>query len=91
MKFLTTEPFFVSFHPDISPCQSSPCIRGGTCNVESDGYSCDCPPFYSGRHCEGKYKKSQALYYSLNNTCVLGRERGEEYFDDFPNPIFRNI
>ena len=59
---LTTGPFFVSFHSDISPCQSSPCIRGGTCNVESNGYSCDCPPFNSGRHYEGKYKKPQTLY-----------------------------
>ena len=41
------------FRSDFSPCQSSPCVNGGTCNVDSDGYSCDCLPFHSGRHCEG--------------------------------------
>ena len=81
--------FYLSFFSDVSPCQSSPC-RGGTCNVESDGYSCDCLLFYSGRRCEGKYKKSQALYYSLNNTCVPGRQRGKS-ISIFSNPIFKNI
>ena len=76
MTFLTTSPFFsLLFHSDFSPCQSSPCIRGGKCNVESDAYSCDCLPFYSGRNCDGKYK---TRHFSLNRAKVApGRASGE--------------
>ena len=81
MKFLTTEPFFVSFHLDISPCQSSPCIRGGKCNVQSDGYSCDCLLFYSGRHCEGKYKKISGIILYFEQYMCTREGEGEEYFD----------
>merc|ERR1711871_1475958 len=36
------------------PClPEDPCMNGGTCiNYETQGYSCSCPPGYSGDHCQ---------------------------------------
>uniref|UniRef100_A0A8D3BAC5 Pikachurin n=1 Tax=Scophthalmus maximus TaxID=52904 RepID=A0A8D3BAC5_SCOMX len=34
------------------PCVESPCANGGTCRPKWDGYECDCPLGYDGRHCQ---------------------------------------
>uniref|UniRef100_A0A674CHF7 EGF like, fibronectin type III and laminin G domains n=1 Tax=Salmo trutta TaxID=8032 RepID=A0A674CHF7_SALTR len=34
------------------PCVQSPCANGGTCRPKWDGYECDCPLGYDGRHCQ---------------------------------------
>ncbi|RVE68136.1 hypothetical protein OJAV_G00088770 [Oryzias javanicus] len=34
------------------PCVDSPCANGGTCRPKWDGYECDCPLGYDGRHCQ---------------------------------------
>ena len=40
------------------PCESSPCIHGGTCvNTDLDEYQCLCTVEYIGLRCEiGKFK-----------------------------------
>ncbi|KAI9547745.1 hypothetical protein NQZ68_015011 [Dissostichus eleginoides] len=35
-----------------NPCQTNPCLHGGSCLQEGDGYSCYCPQGYSGESCE---------------------------------------
>ncbi|KAM4616582.1 pikachurin [Polymixia lowei] len=34
------------------PCVDNPCANGGTCRPKWDGYECDCPLGYDGRHCQ---------------------------------------
>lgn len=36
----------------VSPCDSNPCINGGSCSIQYNGYMCTCPTFYSGINCE---------------------------------------
>ncbi|XP_039983784.1 neurocan core protein isoform X2 [Xiphias gladius] len=35
-----------------NPCQTNPCLHGGSCLQEGDGYSCYCPQGFSGESCE---------------------------------------
>ncbi|XP_010780370.1 pikachurin [Notothenia coriiceps] len=34
------------------PCVESPCANGGSCRPKWDGYECDCPLGYDGKHCQ---------------------------------------
>lgn len=40
------------FAVDSNPCQTNPCLHGGSCLQEGDGYSCYCPQGFSGESCE---------------------------------------
>ncbi|XP_067423513.1 protocadherin Fat 2 [Emydura macquarii macquarii] len=35
-----------------SPCESKPCLHGGTCILSKTGYTCHCPDWYLGERCE---------------------------------------
>ncbi|XP_070538323.1 fibropellin-1-like [Ptychodera flava] len=40
-------------------CQQYPCSNGGTCiphDDDEDGYTCNCPDWYTGDHCENEIK-----------------------------------
>ncbi|XP_027622797.1 sushi, nidogen and EGF-like domain-containing protein 1 [Tupaia chinensis] len=47
-------------------CASGPCHNGGTCFHYIGKYKCDCPPGFSGRHCE------TAPSPCFRNPCVNG-------------------
>lgn len=34
------------------PCRTNPCVHGGSCLQEGDGYSCYCPQGFTGESCE---------------------------------------
>ncbi|KAL3856809.1 hypothetical protein ACJMK2_011526 [Sinanodonta woodiana] len=36
----------------INPCNSSPCLNGGTCRVAGTGFTCSCPIDWSGNLCQ---------------------------------------
>jgi len=35
-----------------SVCDSDPCMNGGACNEDNDGYTCTCGARYTGDACE---------------------------------------
>ena len=53
-------------HADINECSSSPCVNGGTCVDQVNGYVCICKPGYSGWSCE-----SSKCLISVGVTCCL--------------------
>lgn len=36
------------------PCQSNPCLNGGTCNNNGKSFTCTCLATYTGRRCESE-------------------------------------
>ena len=41
-----------SFYIDINECFSNPCLNGGTCVDQVNGYVCSCQPGYIGTNCQ---------------------------------------
>lgn len=51
-KSLPLSPTLSVFAVEKNPCQTNPCLHGGSCLQEGDGYSCYCPQGFSGESCE---------------------------------------
>ena len=48
-------------------CDSLPCLNGGTCNEDENGYTCTCGQGYSGDNCdEGRFN----YVFLLSNDCT---------------------
>ncbi|XP_014890299.1 neurocan core protein [Poecilia latipinna] len=53
-----------------NPCQTSPCLHGGSCLEEGDSYSCYCPQGYSGENCEIDIDDCQSNPCQNGGTCI---------------------
>uniref|UniRef100_A0A665UIK9 EGF like, fibronectin type III and laminin G domains n=1 Tax=Echeneis naucrates TaxID=173247 RepID=A0A665UIK9_ECHNA len=65
------------------PCVESPCANGGTCRPKWDGYECDCPLGYDGRHCQKAVTEAIEIpqfigrsYLNYDNRDILKRISG---------------
>uniref|UniRef100_H2LLL0 EGF like, fibronectin type III and laminin G domains n=1 Tax=Oryzias latipes TaxID=8090 RepID=H2LLL0_ORYLA len=65
------------------PCVDSPCANGGTCRPKWDGYECDCPLGYDGRHCQKAVTEAIEIpqfigrsYLTYDNRDILKRVSG---------------
>jgi len=54
---------------DIDECASSPCLNGGTCTDQVNGYTCDCQDGYTGDDCEINIDEC-ASSPCINGTCI---------------------
>ncbi|XP_041648237.1 neurocan core protein-like [Cheilinus undulatus] len=55
---------------DNNPCQAKPCLHGGSCLQEGDGYSCYCPAGFSGESCEIDIDDCQSNPCQNGGTCI---------------------
>ncbi|KAL1023056.1 hypothetical protein UPYG_G00035910 [Umbra pygmaea] len=55
---------------EVDPCQTNPCLHGGSCLQEGDGYSCYCPQGYSGESCEIDIDDCQSNPCQNGGTCI---------------------
>nr|XP_015827106.2 neurocan core protein isoform X1 [Nothobranchius furzeri] len=55
---------------ETNPCQTSPCLHGGSCLQEGDGYSCYCPQGFSGENCEIDIDDCQSNPCQNGGTCI---------------------
>ncbi|XP_072245890.1 neurocan core protein [Leuresthes tenuis] len=53
-----------------NPCQTNPCLHGGSCLQEGDGYSCYCPLGFSGESCEIDVDDCQSNPCQNGGTCI---------------------
>ncbi|XP_057697490.1 neurocan core protein isoform X1 [Corythoichthys intestinalis] len=53
-----------------NPCQTNPCLHGGSCLQEGDGYSCYCPQGFSGESCEIDVDDCQSNPCRNGGTCI---------------------
>uniref|UniRef100_A0A4W6DAP5 Neurocan core protein n=1 Tax=Lates calcarifer TaxID=8187 RepID=A0A4W6DAP5_LATCA len=66
-------PLFISlplFAVENNPCQTNPCLHGGSCLQEGDGYSCYCPQGFSGESCEIDIDDCQSNPCQNGGTCI---------------------
>ena len=51
-------------------CDSLPCLNGGTCNEDGNGYTCTCDQGYSGDNCDtGRFNYVFLLSHDCTYFC----------------------
>uniref|UniRef100_A0A672YYM4 Neurocan core protein n=1 Tax=Sphaeramia orbicularis TaxID=375764 RepID=A0A672YYM4_9TELE len=66
----TTALFDAYCYRENNPCQTNPCLHGGSCLQEGDGYSCYCPQGFSGESCEIDIDDCQSNPCQNGGTCI---------------------
>ena len=59
---------------DIDECASEPCLNGGTCADEPNGYTCTCPIAFTGVHCETEVDSCTSMPCQNGATCTALNE-----------------
>ncbi|KAI4899075.1 hypothetical protein NFI96_031218 [Prochilodus magdalenae] len=57
-------------HMEKDPCQLNPCLHGGSCLRDGEGYSCVCLEGYSGESCEIDIDDCQSSPCQNGGTCI---------------------
>ena len=60
--------FLLSENGNIDHCYSHPCLNGGTCTDQQDGFMCSCPHLFNGTMCENDL----SVYGCAVNPCLFG-------------------
>lgn len=59
-------------HKPQKPCDSHPCLHGGTCEEDGNDFSCKCPAGRGGSVCEkGELTYSSFFLYFTNQHCFF--------------------
>ncbi|XP_078349853.1 uncharacterized protein LOC144634690 [Oculina patagonica] len=57
---------------EFDPCDSSPCLQGGTCTkLTSDDFKCDCPTGFKGKRCDENIDDC-AAFPCKHGSCIDG-------------------
>ena len=55
---------YVMCFSDIDDCDTNPCLNGGTCQDEVNGYTCNCVAGFNGATCNN----GKRLYENIRST-----------------------
>ncbi|ESO11989.1 hypothetical protein HELRODRAFT_158374 [Helobdella robusta] len=55
---------------EVNECLSEPCLNGGTCSDQLNGYSCNCLPGFAGASCERDVDECASMPCLHNSTCL---------------------
>ncbi|CAL8281591.1 unnamed protein product [Lota lota] len=67
---LTTTPAATTVPAGGEPCVTNPCLHGGRCLPQGQGYSCYCPQGYTGENCEIDVDDCQSDPCENGGTCI---------------------
>ena len=57
----------MSLYAGIVPCDSYPCLHGGTCENIDDGFRCICPMDWVGTQCETGKSDAEMDFTNMND------------------------